>query len=106
AIGRRIWHFRGEDTMRSFGRIASIAAVLLSLAGMASSSGPAAAADIRVLSVGAVQNALRDLAADFGKERGHRVILTVGSPAVVTQKIKDGEVFDAVIASEPAMDGF
>jgi hypothetical protein len=43
--------------MRSFGRIASIAAVLQSLAGMASSSGPAAAADIRLLSVGAVQNA-------------------------------------------------
>jgi molybdate transport system substrate-binding protein len=92
--------------MRSFGRIASIAAVLLSLAGMASSSGPAAGADIRVLSVGAVQNAVHGLAADFGKESGHRVILTVGSPAVVTQKIKDGEVFDAVIASEAAMDGF
>jgi molybdate transport system substrate-binding protein len=92
--------------MRSFGRIASIAAVLLSLAGMASPAGPAAAADIRLLSVGAVQNAVRDLAADFGKENGHRVILTVGSPAVVTQKVKDGEVFDAVIASEPAMDGF
>ena len=92
--------------MRSFGRIAPIAAVLLSLAGMASPAGPAAAADIRVLSVGAVQNAVRGLAADFGKESGHRVVLTVGSPAIVAQKIKDGEVFDAVIASEPAMDGF
>src|SRR5262249_52367336 len=28
----------------------------------------------------------------------------LGSPAIVTQKIKDGEVFDAVIVSEPAMD--
>jgi molybdate transport system substrate-binding protein len=89
--------------MRSFGRIAPIAVMLLSLAGMAP---PSAAADIRVLSVGAVQNAVRGLAADFGKESGHRVVLTVGSPAVVAQKIKDGEVFDAVIASEPAMDGF
>ena len=89
--------------MRSFGRIALIAVMLLSLASMAP---PAAAADIRVLSVGAVQNAVRGLAADFGKESGHRVILTAGSPAVVTQKIKDGEVFDAVIASEAAMDGF
>src|SRR5262245_8797160 len=107
AIGRKIvWHFQGEDTMRRFGPLAPIAAVLLSLAGMASPADPAAAADIRVLSVGAVQNAVRGLAADFGKESGHRVILTVGSPAVVTQKIKDGEVFDAVIASEPAMDGF
>jgi molybdate transport system substrate-binding protein len=93
-----IWHFRGEDTMRSFGRIASIAVMLVSLAGIA------AAADIRVLSVGAVQNAVKELAAEFDHETGHRVVLTVGSPAVVTQKIKDGEVYDAVIVSEPAMD--
>ena len=84
--------------MRSFGRIASIAVMLVSLAGIA------AAADIRVLSVGAVQNAVRALAADFGTESGHHVVLTFGAPVVVTQKIKDGEVFDAVIVSEPAMD--
>src|SRR5215472_4485711 len=89
---------RGEDTMRSFGRSACIAVTLISLTGMAG------AADIRVLSVGAVQNAVRTLAADFGTESGHHVVLTIGSPAVVIQKIKDGEVFDAVIVSEPAMD--
>src|SRR4029453_3979560 len=93
-----IWHFRGEDTMRSFGRNACIAVTLISLTGMAG------AADIRVLSVGAVQNAVRALAADFGTESGHRVVLTFGAPVIVTQKIKDGEVFDAVIVSEPAMD--
>src|SRR5258708_26407303 len=100
-IGRKIadiWHFRGEDTMRSFGRNACIAVTLISLTGMAG------AADIRVLSVGAVQNAVRALAADFGTESGHHVVLTFGAPVVVTQKIKDGEVFDAVIVSEPAMD--
>jgi molybdate transport system substrate-binding protein len=84
--------------MRAFGRTVSIAAVLVSLAGMA------AAADIRVLSVGAVQNAVRPLAADFSKETGHKIVFTVGSPAVVAQKLKDGDIFDAVIASEPAMD--
>jgi len=84
--------------MPSFGRNACIAVTLISLTGMAG------AADIRVLSVGAVQNAVRALAADFGTESGHRVVLTFGAPVVVTQKIKDGEVFDAVIVSEPAMD--
>jgi len=39
----------------------------------------AGAADIRVLSVGAVQGALRDLAAEFGNETGHRVVLTIDS---------------------------
>src|SRR6476469_8050477 len=84
--------------MRAFGRTVSIAAVLVSLAGMA------AAADIRVLSVGAVQNAVLPLAAELSKETGHKIVFTVGSPAVVAQKIKDGEIFDAVIVSEPAMD--
>src|SRR4029077_15686237 len=64
----------------------------------------AAAADIRVLSVGAVHNAVRPLAAEFSKDTGHKIVFTVGSPAVVAQKIKDGEIFDAVIVSEPAMD--
>src|SRR5215468_5983203 len=93
-----IWHFQGEDTMRSFGRLPCVAVTLISLTGMA------AAADVRVLSVGAVQNAVRALAADFGAETGHHVVLTFGSPVVATQKIKDGEVFDTVIVSEPAMD--
>ena len=84
--------------MRAFGRTISITAVLVSLAGMA------AGADIRLLSVGAVQNAVRPLAADFSKDTGHKIVFTVGSPAVVAQKIKDGEIFDAVIVSEPAMD--
>jgi molybdate transport system substrate-binding protein len=84
--------------MRAFGRTISIMAVLVSLAGMA------AAADIRLLGVGAVQNAVRPLAADFSKDTGHKIVFTVGSPAVVAQKIKDGEIFDAVIVSEPAMD--
>ena len=84
--------------MRGLGRSITIATVLMSLMGMAR------AAEIRVLSVGAVQNAVKGLAADFTKETGHRIVLTIGSPAVVTQKIKDGETYDAVIVSEPAMD--
>src|SRR5260370_2874917 len=93
-----IWHFQGEDTMRSFGRNACIAVTLISLTSMA------VAADIRVLSVGAVQNAVRALAADFGTESGHHLVLTFGPPVVVTPKLKDRQAFDAVIVSEPALD--
>jgi molybdate transport system substrate-binding protein len=76
----------------------TIATMLVSL------TGTAQAAEVRVLSVGAVQNAVRALAADFAKESGHQAIFTIGSPATVMQKIKDGETYDAVIVSEPAMD--
>jgi molybdate transport system substrate-binding protein len=84
--------------MRAFGRTITIAAVLISVAGMAR------AAEVRVLSVGAVQNAVKTLVTDFSKETGHKIVLTLGSPVVVMQKIRDGEVYDAVIVSEPAMD--
>ena len=67
--------------MRFFRRIASVAATLISLTSMA---GPA---DIRVVGVGAVQNALRVLAAEFGNETGHRVILTIDAPAPWTGEL-------------------
>jgi ABC-type molybdate transport system substrate-binding protein len=84
--------------MRAFGRTALIAAVLVSLAGMA------AAAEVRVLGVDAVEQAVRAVAADFDRESGHQVILTIASPAVVMEKIAANETYDAVIVSEPAMD--
>src|SRR3989442_10108449 len=95
---RTIKQTAGEETMRPFGRTVLIAATLMSLTHMAD------AADIRVLSVGAVQNAVRGLAAQLAKEAGQQVVLTIASPVVVLQKIKAGEVFDALIASEGAMD--
>jgi molybdate transport system substrate-binding protein len=78
--------------------IVPLAAMLLALADVA------AAAEIRVLSVDPVQVAIRALAAEFGKETGHRVVLRIGSPDAVMEKIKAGETHDAVIVSEPAMD--
>jgi ABC-type molybdate transport system substrate-binding protein len=79
-------------------RTIAIAAVLLSRADMTG------AAEIRLLGVAAVQDAVRSLAADFSKETGHQVVLTVVSPGEAMQKIAANEIFDAVIVSEPAMD--
>ena len=84
--------------MRAFGRTAMIAAVLVWVAGMA------AAAEVRVLGVDAVEQAVRAVATDFARETGHQVIFTIASPAVVMEKIAANETHDAVIVSEPAMD--
>jgi molybdate transport system substrate-binding protein len=92
------WQFRGQETMCAVVRAITIAAGLITLPGMAG------AAEIRVLSVGAVRLAVRGLAADFTKESGHQIAFTIGSPAVVMEKIKAGEIYDVLIASEPAMD--
>jgi molybdate transport system substrate-binding protein len=84
--------------MRVFARTVAIAVVLMSFASMAG------AVEVRVLSVGAVQHAVRNLVAEFEKETGHKIMLSVSSPVVAMHKIKAGEVHDAVIVSEPAMD--
>jgi ABC-type molybdate transport system substrate-binding protein len=84
--------------MRVCGWTALIAAVLVSVAGMA------AAAEVRVLGVDAVAQPLRALAVDFTKATGHRVVFTIAPPAVVMKKIAAKETHDAVIVAEPAMD--
>lgn len=66
----------------------------------------APAAEIRVLSVGAPQHAENALAADYAKESGDSVVFTIGSPAIVLDKLKAGETSDVLVMSEAAMDAF
>jgi molybdate transport system substrate-binding protein len=61
------------------------------------------AADLRVLSVGSVQIAAKALAADFTKETGQPVALTIVAPSEIGQKLA-GATYDMVICSVPAME--
>ena len=74
-------------------------AVLLSLSG-------AAATEVTLISVGGVKGALDKIVADYQKESGNTVKYTVGSPLAVSQKLPQGEVFDVVVQSAPAMDEY
>ncbi|HEY2184200.1 MAG TPA: substrate-binding domain-containing protein [Xanthobacteraceae bacterium] len=84
--------------MRAIGRTVVIATMLVLAGGMAR------AADIRVLGIDAVQEAVRALAAEFGKDTGQEVAVTFASPEAALEKIRAGDIFDALIASEAAMD--
>jgi molybdate transport system substrate-binding protein len=84
--------------MRMFRTIAARTAMLISLTGIAG------AADIRVLSVDAVEGPIGTLAAEFGKETGHQVVVSVASAAAVMEKVETGKTHDLVIVSEAAMD--
>src|SRR4029077_10100854 len=75
-----------------------IAAMLMSVSGMAPG------ADIRVLGVDVVQDAVRALAEAFGKGTGQQVELTFDSAQGLQEKIKGGAIYDALIASEASMD--
>jgi molybdate transport system substrate-binding protein len=66
----------------------------------------ATAAEVKLISVGAVRGALDKIVADYSKATGNKVNYTVGSPGVVSQKLAAGEVFDVVVVSVPAMDDY
>jgi molybdate transport system substrate-binding protein len=79
--------------------ITAVAALLLS-------AGIASAAEVKLISVGGVKGALDKIVADYTKETGNQVKYTVGSPLAVSKKLADGEAFDVVVQSVPAMDDY
>jgi molybdate transport system substrate-binding protein len=70
------------------------------------SMGIASAAEVTLISVGGVKGALDKIVADYKKETGNDVKFTVGSPVAVSKKLADGEAFDVVVQSAPAMDDY
>lgn len=59
---------------------------------------PVAAAEITVLSAGAIEPGLRAAVAPFQKETGHRVGITFNTAPQIQKRIGSGETWDVVIA--------
>ncbi len=78
-------------------RIAAVLSVV-ALAGMASVSGVAQAAEISVLSAGAVEPGLKAAAAVFQKDSGHSVKIIFNTAPAINKRMAEGEIFDVVIA--------
>src|SRR5882762_7731183 len=83
-----------------------IATSLLLCALCTFTAGGAMAAEIRVLSAGAVEPGLRAVAAAFQKQSGHDVRITFNTAPEIRKRIGGGEVFDVVIAPPAALDEF
>src|SRR5712671_4067854 len=64
------------------------------------------AAEIRVLSAGAVEPGLRAAAAAFKKRSGHDVNIAFNTAPEIRKRIGGGETFDVVIAPPAALDEF
>ncbi len=69
-------------------------------------TGGAMAAEIRVLSAGAVEPGLRAAAAAFQKQSGHTVNIAFNTAPEIRKRIGGGEAFDVVIAPPAALDEF
>jgi molybdate transport system substrate-binding protein len=78
--------------------IALLAAVLL--------SPPAHAAEITVLSGGAVEPGLKAAAAAFEKQSGHTVKITFNTTPQMLKRVEGGESFDVVVAPPAAIKQF
>jgi molybdate transport system substrate-binding protein len=81
----------------------SVRAARLAVLALMLSPGPAAAADIRVLSVGSVQIATKIIAAEFEKSTGHKVLFTIVSPDRIAGRLASAP-YDMLIASVPVIE--
>lgn len=72
------------------------------LAIVLTASAPAIAADIKVLTTGAMRGVVTDALPLFESQTGHKVTVDNATAGAVTKRIEDGEAFDVVI-NTPAM---
>src|SRR3954470_20583824 len=79
-------------------KTASIAAVAMLLSGIAS------AAEIKVASTQATEEAYKELVAQFEKATGHKVTTYFSGTLNVSKKLADGEQYDLIIMSQSAID--
>ena len=82
-------------------KTAFVAAMLAAFASM----GAVRAAEINVLTAGAVQEAERTLAAEFEKATGNKVNFTAGTVGQIQDRLKQGAPADVIVVSAAAMDG-
>jgi molybdate transport system substrate-binding protein len=64
----------------------------------------ASAAEIKVLSSNALKSAIEEIAPQFEKTSGHKLMMVWGAAVPLRAQIEKGEVFDATILTVPGID--
>ena len=85
-------------------RICGFLAILLAAVAAHGVAREVSAAEITVLSAGAVKPAVADLAEAFGRETGHEVKFTFGTVGTLQQKIAAGERADLFFMTDVAIE--
>lgn len=78
----------------------------LAISLLCAAAGTAMAAEIKVLSAGAVEPGVKAAAAAFRKQTGHDVNITFNTAPQIRKRIGGGDAFDVVIAPPSALDEF
>lgn len=61
------------------------------------------AAEIKVLSAGAVKNIVAELAETFREETGHTVVITPGTAGAIGRKVTEGDAADVIIVTDTVL---
>jgi molybdate transport system substrate-binding protein len=85
--------------MRSMHVIAAALAI-----GAAASATPAAAAEVRVLSAGAMKEVVLTVVPEFEKQTGHKVSFANDTVGALRRRIEGGEGFDVAVLTPAAVD--
>ena len=83
------------------GRWLAVVIVALGACALAAS---AQAAEIKVLSAGAVKNIVTELAETFRQETGHTVVLSSGTAGEIRQKVAAGDPADVVFVTDTVLE--
>jgi molybdate transport system substrate-binding protein len=86
-----------QSLVRLFGTFAAASAVM--------AGGIVNAAEIKVVTTGAFQAALVELAPAFERSSGHKVVTIAAGTEDITKRLRVGEALDIVIAPAPAIEG-
>jgi len=81
------------------------AVVLMCTALVALAAGPARAAEIKLLTAGAMRSVVDALVPEFEKRSGRKVTVDNATAGVLAKRIEGGEAFDAVIITAAVIDG-
>jgi molybdate transport system substrate-binding protein len=84
---------------------ASAVRIALTVYALALGGTPASAAEITTLSTIGLQSVLEELAPQFEKASGHRVIITFGLAMPLAKRVQDGEVVDLLVGTRGSVDG-
>jgi len=68
------------------------------------SAAPVAAAEIKVLTAGAVRGVLEALLPEFEQRSGHKVVLDNATAGALAKRIADGEAFDLAVITPAVVD--
>jgi molybdate transport system substrate-binding protein len=68
------------------------------------SSTPADAAEIKVLSAGAMKSIVTELGESFRQETGHTIVISTGTAGEIRQKMVSGEWTDVVIVTDSVLE--